>query len=390
MRTGIAETPLHGGKAPAWLFSRMVSLSREIIRAIVEEYGPDEVLLRLSSPYWFQAFGCVIGFDWHSSGITTTTLGALKEALKDLSAELDLYVAGGKGGVSRKTPDEIRKRCERIGLDPEPLVYASRMSAKVDSAVLQDGYQIYAHSFLFSGKGNWVVVQQGMNESERYARRYHWLGRKVSSFVVEPHAGIISGKTSGVLDLTAGKSGEVRDRSVEIIRQPVKQVMADLREVVRISRQMEKSVQGDLFDSASPNIAGEGVQTFRMPSRHWVSFRDIRPDRLRAVLLSTYERRPDRYESLVGLEGVGAKTLRALALMSEVIYGAEPSFEDPARFSYAVGGKDGAPYPVNRPVYDESIQLLKHAIDKAKIGQSDRKETIQRLMSHFHKESEVL
>lgn len=383
MKTGVAETPLHGGKTPPWLFNRMVSLSREIIRAIVEEYGPVEVLRRLSNPYWFQAFGCVIGFDWHSSGVTTTTLGALKDGLKKINRELDIYVAGGKGGLSRKTPEQIYQHCERIGIDPDPFVYASRMSAKVDSAVLQDGYKLYAHSILFTSTGEWTVVQQGMNESLRYARRYHWLGTDVKSFVIEPHAGIITDKTEGVLDLTAGASEDVRTYSVNIINQPTKQVLSDLREVVRISRGLDKAVQVDLFDQAVATIAAAGGYTFRMPSRHWVTFRDIRPDRLQSVLLSTYDRQPGDYETLVGLEGVGAKTLRALALMSEVIYGAAPSFEDPARFSYALGGKDGTPYPVNTLAYDESIQLLKNAIDKSKIGQSDKKETIKRLSEYF-------
>jgi uncharacterized protein len=383
MRTGLAETPLHGGKAPPWLFNRMVSLSREIIKAIVEEYGSIEVLQRMSNPYWFQAFGCVIGFDWHSSGITTTTLGALKDGLKKINRDLDLYIAGGKGGVSRKTPDQIKDYCDRIGIDPAPLIYASKMSAKVDSAVLQDGYQIYAHSIVFTGSGHWAVVQQGMNEKLRYARRYHWLGTGIQSFVVEPHAGIIAEKTTDALDLTARMSENTRLYSVNIIRQPTKQVLSDLREVVRISRSLDASVQGDLFDSAVAAIAQNEPLTFRMPSRHWVSFRDIRPDRLQSVLLSTYERQPDDYETLVGLEGVGAKTLRALALMSEVIYGASPSFQDPARFSYAVGGKDGTPYPVDKIAYDESIQLLKHAIDKSKIGQSDKKESIKRLSEYF-------
>jgi uncharacterized protein len=383
MKTGIAETPLHGGKAPPWLFNRMVSMSREIIRAIVEEYGSVEVLRRVSNPYWFQAFGCVIGFDWHSSGITTTTLGALKDGLRKINRELDLYIAGGKGGVSRKTPEQIKGYCDRIGIDHAPLIYASKMSAKVDSAVLQDGYQIYAHSILFTGSGEWAVVQQGMNEKLRYARRYHWLGTGIQSFVVEPHAGIIAEITADALDLTARMSENTRQYSVNIIRQPTKQVLSDLREVVRISRSFDASAQGDLFDSAVAVIARNEPLKFRMPSRHWVSFRDLRPDRLQSVLLSTYERQPDDYETLVGLEGVGAKTLRALALMSEVIYGASPSFQDPARFSYAVGGKDGTPYPVDKIVYDESIELLRHAIDKSKIGQSDKKESIKRLSEYF-------
>ncbi len=383
MRTGIAETPLHGGKAPPWLFSRMVALSREIVRAIVEEYGSVEVLRRLSNPYWFQALGCVIGFDWHSSGVTTTTLGALKEGLKSINRELDIYVAGGKGGVARNTPEQIKKYCEPVGIDALPFIYASKMSAKVDSTVLQDGYQIYAHSILFSGSGEWVVVQQGMNKSLRYARRYHWLGSAVKSFVVDPHAGIIADKTDGVLNLTAGDTESVRMHSVDIVKQPTTRVMSDLREVVRIARKLDKPAQIDLFDSAASTMSGAENRTFRMPSRHWVSYRDIHPNRLQSVLLSSYERQPESFEQLVGLEGVGTKTLRALALMSEVIYGASPSFEDPARFSYAVGGKDGTPYPVNTLVYDESIQILKEAIEKSKLGQSDKKDSIKRLSEYF-------
>ncbi len=382
MRTGITDSPLHGGKAPRWLFSRIVLLAREIIRAIVEDRGPREALLRLSDPCWFQAFGCVIGFDWHSSGVTTMTLGAIKEGLKNLNTELDLYVAGGKGGVSRQTPDEIRTHCAALDIDPSPLVYSSRMTAKVDSYAVQDGYQIYAHSILFTSSGEWVVIHQGMNESLRFARRYHWLGSRTGSFVVEPHAGIISDTSSETLDLTARESEQTRLRSVGISISPTPEVMSDLREVLRITRNFEVPVQGDLFDEASPVIERTG-QKFRLPSRHWVSFRDIKPDRLQSVLLSTHEKRPETYEDLVGLEGVGAKTLRALALMSEVIYGASPCFEDPARFSFAVGGKEGHPYPVNKSVYDESILLIKHAIDRANLGQTDRKESLHRLARYY-------
>jgi uncharacterized protein len=360
----------------------MILLAREIVRAIVTDKGASEVLKKLSDPYWFQAFGCVIGFDWHSSGVTTTTLGALKEALKEVSFDLDLYVAGGKGGVSRHTPDEILTFCESLQIDPAPLIYASRMTAKVDSTVLQDGYQIYAHSIVFTGKGEWAVIQQGMNESLKYARRYHWLGDNLKSFIVEPHSGIISERTSGVLDLTAKNSEDTRSYSVVISTNPTNQVLSDLREVIRITKNIDKPLQGDLFDSASPVIASTG-EHFQLPSRHWVSFRDIKPDRLRSVLLSTYEKNPDSFEALVNLEGVGAKTLRALALMSEVIYGAAPSFDDPARFSFAVGGKDGYPYPVNKMVYDDSIQILKNAIDRAELGHTERNESIKRLARYY-------
>jgi hypothetical protein len=351
-RTGIANLPLHGGKAPRWLFERMVPLAREITIAIVADYGPDEMLRRLSHPYWFQAFGCVLGFDWHSSGVTTTLCGALKEGIRGIECDLGLFAAGGKGKTSRKTPAEIEQWGEKIGIEPTPLVYASRMSAKVDSAAVQDGYQLYHHSFLFTAKGSWTVIQQGMNESNRYARRYHWLGEKVSDFVNEPHAAILSETRGQTIDLTATESLPARTTITGIIteEQPEK-VVAELKR----------------------------LKTLDLPARHQIYTRDLHPDSLRRIILSTYERQPQDFERLLGLSVVGAKTIRALSLIAELVHGVEPSYRDPARYSFAHGGKDGVPYPVDRQTYDKSIELLSRAINRTKIGLSEKQQAFQRL-----------
>jgi len=307
-RTGIANLPLHGGKAPSWLFERMVLLAREITIAIVSEYGPNEMIRRLSHPYWFQAFGCVLGFDWHSSGVTTTLCGALKEGLKGIERDLGLFIAGGKGKTSRKTPLEIETWGEKISLDPTPLVYASRMSAKVDSAAVQDGYQLYHHTFLFTAGGSWTVVQQGMNETNHYARRYHWLGETVSDFVNEPHSAILSEARGQALNLTAGESQPARNTITSIATQEKPEnVLAELKR----------------------------LKTLSLPSRHHILTSDLHPDSLRKIILSAYERQPDDFEQLLGLSGVGAKTIRALSLISELVHGVAPSYRDPARYSFA-------------------------------------------------------
>jgi len=351
-RTGIANLPLHHGKAPRWLFDRMVPLAREITIAIVSEFGPEEMLRRLSHPYWFQAFGCVLGFDWHSSGVTTTLCGALKEGLKGLERDLGLFVAGGKGKASRKTPSEIEIWGEKISMDPAPLVYASRMSAKVDSSAVQDGYQLYHHTFLFTAGGSWTVVQQGMNETNRYARRYHWLGESVTDFVNEPHSAILSEARGETLNLTASESQPARTTITAIAteEQPEK-VYAELKR----------------------------LKTLSLPSRHQIVTSDLHPDSLRKIILSAYERQPQDFEQLLGLSGVGAKTIRALSLISELIHGVAPSYRDPARYSFAHGGKDGIPYPVDRETYDQSIELLSKAINKTKLGLSEKQKAFQRL-----------
>jgi hypothetical protein len=351
-RTGIANLPLHYGKAPRWLFERMVPLAREITIAVVAEYGPEEMLRRLSHPYWFQAFGCVLGFDWHSSGVTTTLCGALKEGVKGIERDLGLFVAGGKGKASRKTPGEIEEWGEKISLDPEPLVYASRMSAKVDSAAVQDGYQLYHHTFLFTAKGAWTVVQQGMNETNHYARRYHWLSETVTDFVNEPHAAILSEIKGEAMDLTAGESLPARTTITSIATQEApEKVIAELNK----------------------------IKTLSLPARHQIYTSDLHPDSLSKIILSAYERQPENFEKLLGLSGVGAKTIRALSLISELVHGVAPSYSDPARYSFAHGGKDGIPYPVDRKTYDQSIELLSRAINKAKLGLSEKQQAFSRL-----------
>jgi hypothetical protein len=351
-RTGIANLPLHYGKAPRWLFERMVPLAREITIAIVADYGAEEMLRRLSHPYWFQAFGCVLGFDWHSSGVTTTLCGALKEGVKGLERDLGLFVAGGKGKTSRKTPAEIEGWGEAISLDPAPLVYASRMSAKVDSAAVQDGYQLYHHTFLFTSRGAWAVVQQGMNEANRYARRYHWLGETVADFVNEPHAAILAEATGPALNLTATESGPARTTVTGIATQ-----------------EKPAAVLGQL----------ERLKTLDLPPRHQILTRDLHPDSLRKIILSAYERQPPGFEQLLGLAGVGAKTIRALSLIAELVHGVAPSYRDPARYSFAHGGKDGIPYPVDRPTYDQSIRILSQAINKTRLGLAEKRQALARL-----------
>jgi hypothetical protein len=351
-RTGVANLPLHYGKAPKWLFDRMVKLAREITIIIVSDFGAEEMLRRLSDPHWFQAFGCVLGFDWHSSGVTTTLCGALKEGIKDNERDLNFFVAGGKGRTSRKTPEELENWGQLISIDSTPLVYASRMSAKVDSAAVQDGYQLYHHNFFFTGRGSWAVVQQGMNETNHFARRYHWLSESLVSFVNEPHSAIQSEARGQALNLVAAESDPIRALMPQIVNdEKPEKVLAELKH----------------------------IKTLTLPAHHYLSTEDLHPDSLAKILISTYERQPEDFETLLGLEGVGAKTLRALSLISELVYGVPPSHRDPARYSFAHGGKDGIPYPVDKKTYDQSIEILARAVNRAKLGLQDKKEALFRL-----------
>ncbi len=352
MRTGIANLPLHGGKAPRWLFERMSKLAREITIAIVDEYGVPELLRRLSDPYWFQALGCVLGYDWHSSGVTTVVCGAIKDGTKGIQSALGFYVAGGKGGTSRKTPSEIEAVAVNLKADFSKLVYASRMAAKVDNNALQDGYQLYHHVFFFSSKGEWAVVQQGMNEDNRYARRYHWLSDAVTDFVCEPHSGICTESKADVLNLVAQESAPVRDILPKIVVEdgPDK-IMAELNK----------------------------IKTLSLPKRHQIEPGDIHPERLAKIFVHAYEQQPQNFESLLGLEGVGGRTIRALSLISELVYNVPPSLRDPALYSFAYGGKDGIPFPVDKKTYDKSIQLLHTAVEKARIGDREKIDAIKRL-----------
>ncbi|UCD36294.1 MAG: DUF763 domain-containing protein [Nitrospiraceae bacterium] len=290
-RTGTATLPLHYDKAPPWLFSRMKLLSREIITTFAAEFSPEEIVKRFADPFWFQAFGCVLGFDWHSSGLTTTVLGAAKEGIRGLEKDVGLFIAGGKGAVSRKTPDEIESFGERYSIEPDRLIYASRMSAKVDNTAVQDGYQLYHHVFLFTRKGYWAVVQQGMNNDNRMARRYHWLGEAVRDFVVEPHRAVCCDKKEDSLNMVARDSEEARHMSAALAREDPEKL---LREI-------------------------ESLQSLAMAKRHAIATADINPKRIAGTLLKTYERQPENFETLLGMQGVGPKTIRALSLVSELI-----------------------------------------------------------------------
>jgi len=360
MRTGTARLPLHGGKAPRWLTQRMAQLSREIVVLFVEEHGTAHLLEQLSDPFWFQAFGCVLGFDWHSSGVTTTVCGALKEGLKDAQDDLGLYVCGGKGGRSRRTPDEIGTACNRLGSSPDPLVRASRLSAKIDSAAVQDGYQIYHHSFLFDKAGNWAVVQQGMADEndvlglphKGFARRYHWLGSRLTKWDCEPHAAICCDQRGQLsLNLIAEESEGCRRGTVDILHEKPTVLLRELKRVPEL----------------------------RMDKRHEILAKDIHPQRLEKILLKTYERQPNDFVNLVGSPDVGPKTMRALTLVSELVYGAAPSFSDPARFSFAHGGKDGIPYPVDRRTYGQTIHVLREIVNASRVGEYEKGRVFRRL-----------
>jgi len=355
MRTGVANLPLHHGRTPRWLFSRMEVLSRQIAIYVIGEFGPTVFLRKLSDPFWFQALGAVLGFDWHSSGLTTTVCGALKAGLKGIEEELGLFVAGGKGAVSRQTPSEVIRWGEKLSFDPNKLVYASRMAAKVDSAGLQDGFQIYHHSFLFNSSGEWAVVQQGMNPTVRMARRYHWLSEGVRDFCCEPHQAICSERRGWALNMVSRQSGEARKVVASLAGERPEKLLRELK----------------------------SLQKLDLPTRHQILLKDINPQRLKGIFLSTYEQKPQGFEELLGRKGVGAKTIRALSLISELIYGVGPSFSDPARFSFAHGGKDGHPYPVDRRVYDESISILQRALQRAKVGPSLRREALRRLIGFW-------
>ena len=331
----------------------MAELAPAIAEVMVLEHGRPEFLRRLSDPHWFQAFGCVLGFDWHSSGVTTTVCGALKEGLSKRQNEIGIFVAGGKGKTSRRTPVELVEYGTRTGVDGARLAYNSRMAAKVDSAAIQDGFGIYHHSFFVSTEGEWAVVQQGMRGGDGTARRYHWLGSQVSDFVNEPHAAIASdAQADTVLNMVASESAAARNVSTDFARQEPRVIDREIARVI----------------------------SMELPKRHWVDIQeDINPAHLRKVLLNTYEASPQNYEQLLAIPGVGPKSVRALALVSEVVYGSPASMRDPARFSFAHGGKDGHPYPVNRDVYDRSVDWLKEAVNKARIGHSERLQALKRL-----------
>ncbi len=360
-RTGIAELPLHEGKAPRWLFERMVKLAKAITAVIIEEYGTSEFLRRLANPHWFQAFGCVLGFDWHSSGLTTVVMGALKEALS--KENLGIVVCGGKGKVSLKTPEEIITHGEKLGLSTSTLsklVYASKMSAKVDNTAIQAGYPLYHHTFIIAEDGRWAVVQQGMNVEDRTARRYHWLSEKVESFVVEPHTAIVGDVVKErVLDMTARSSEGCRKVSVDLVREHP-------RKLYRLVKSLRDPRQAAL--------------------EKWV---EVKPRRIDVLVMPrtinweavkrAYEIQPRNYEEFLAIEGVGPSTVRGLALISELIFGEPPSWRDPVKYSFAFGGKDGVPFPVRREDMDKATSILEQAIREAKIGEKEKMQALRRL-----------
>lgn len=343
-----ADLPLHYGKVPEWLAIRMRLLGGAIIEAIVHEYGRAAVLSRLSDPFWFQALGCVLGMDWHSSGITTSVMGALKGAVNRQSSELGLYICGGRGSHSRKTPDELMAIANRTGLNGDLLVRSSKLAAKVDNTAVQDGFQLYLHSFVLSKEGDWVVIQQGMNDATSMARRYHWHSPDVKSFVETPHSFIYGHNQGQILNLTDKDAGTTRNGILQLTQEPPDKMIAEIRRLV-------------------------------MPSHHDVQGKDVDLKRLGSILAIAHEKELRDTESLLLLEGLGPRTLQSLTLVSEVIHGTPSRFEDPARFSFAHGGKDGHPFPVPTKVYDETIQMLDRALRSAKLGQNDKNEAIKNL-----------
>lgn len=362
-RTGVAELPLHSGSCPPWLFSHMKRLSAAIVEVIVHEYGRLEFIRRISDPFFFQALGCTLGFDWHSSGLTTTVCAALKEAVKP--EDLGVTVCGGKGRASRQAQNEIQEVADVFSLSThkvESLRYASRMAAKVDNSCIQDGYQLYHHCFVLSENGDWAVIQQGMHG--RMARRYHWLSDGIRSFVEEPHSGIVSDRRSErVLDMTASDSGEAREESVDVVCHNL--------------QQLRHCIQGDKQLLIDEYLAGRPMpRTLVMPTQHHIPLLN---ERTMLSLTKAHELQPRNYEELVAVRGVGSNAIRALALVSELVYGKPPSWKDPAKYSFAHGGKDGIPYPVDRKTYRNTIRTINDALQAAKIGQREKLRALSRL-----------
>ncbi|OGZ32182.1 MAG: hypothetical protein A2V69_02150 [Candidatus Portnoybacteria bacterium RBG_13_40_8] len=369
MRTGLASFPLDYGTCPRWLFERMTRLSRSIVQAIVSEFGAEEFLKRLSDPVWFQSFGSVLAFDWNSSGLTTTTCGALKMGIWGLEKDLGLFICGGKGKTSRKTPNQIIDWADRLNFSQnlaDKLVYSSKISAKVDNTAIQDGFQLYHHTFLFTKKGNWAVVQQGMNEQVGQARRYHWLSENVNDYIEEPHTGISSNIKVKPLNLTAKQSKKNKEISTELVKGGYKALLSDL-ELIREKQTGQKNLFRTLEmpdDTVLPQLTGDldfGKNKY-----------------LGKILFQVHEKSPQNFEQLLMSEGVGPMTIRALSLVSELIYGAKPSYEDPARYSFAFGGKDGVPFPVNRPVYDKTLDVIEKGIKKAQISYGEKEKALRR------------
>lgn len=365
-RSGSADLPLHGGRVPAWLAERMAKLGAVICETIIHEYGRDELLRRLAHPFWFQSFGAVMGMDWHSSGITTSVIGALKRGLQPLESELGLFVCGGRGRHSRKTPDELVAIGNRVGFDGAALAQASRLVAKVDSAAVQDGFDLYLHGFIVAADGSWVVVQQGMRDATSTARRYHWKSEGLTSFVDAPHSAIEGEATGEIVNLA--------DHRAEQSRQAQLQLLAELGPDGIVDRLIELTPKKEV-----PPPAQMTLPHLVMPAHHDIREKDVMMRRLHGSLAAAEDKAPKDFSELLLVPGVGARTVKSLAQVAEVIHGAPNRFADPARFAMAHGGKDGAPFPVPLKVYDETIKVLKYAMVKARLGQSEEMGAIKRL-----------
>jgi hypothetical protein len=351
-RSGVADLPLHGGRVPAWLAERMTKLGTAISESVLYHYGHSELLSRLSDPFWFQSLGCVMGMDWHSSGITTSVMGALKRGLNPRSHELGIYVCGGRGAHSRKTPDELIAVADRTSLDGIALARTSRLTAKIDNNAIADGFQLYLHSFVVSKSGEWTVVQQGMNERSGLARRYHWHSANVRDFTNEPHTGIVGDRlcSGDIMNLVDGRATAAQAAMLNITHELPDKV---LREIPRLV----------------------------MPAHHDVRQPDVDIKRLGSVLAVAYERDLRDFASLLLMENLGPRTLQSLALVAEVVHGTPTRFRDPARFSFAHGGKDGHPFPVPLKTYDESLAVLRRSLHQARLGNSEKIDGFKRLES---------
>lgn len=382
--SGHADLPLHVGTVPKWLADRMMVMGSLIVESIIENRGTEEVLVRLSDPLWFQSFGAVMGMDWHSSGITTSVMYALKRGLNHRAKELGIYVCGGRGKYSRQTPDELLLIADKEGLDGDLLVKKSRLCAKVDNNAVQDGFQLYQHNFVVTRDGQWTVIQQGMNPFTKTARRYHWSSSSLRSFVEEPHIAVVGENRGKILNLTDVKARQARSSILDISCQNPDSV---IKEIVLASKdvsnlQKNQQMQGELFPELVKDKSWEistSARNIIMPSHHDVQKQDVDLKRLGAVLATAYENQPENFEELLLTKGLGPRTLQSLTLVSEVIYGTPSRFTDPARFSFAHGGKDGHPFPVPLKIYNESIRILHEGIEKSKLGYKDKSDCIKRL-----------
>ena len=347
-RSGFADLPLHGGRVPPWLAERMEKLGTAIAENVIADYGVGEFLSRLSNPFWFQALGCVMGMDWHSSGITTSVMGALKRGMNPRAPELGVYFCGGRGKQSRKTPAELLSIADQRGLDGAALVRTSRLTAKIDNNAIGDGFQIYLHTFAVTASGDWAVIQQGLNDRTGLARRYHWHSASVRNFTSEPHTGIVGASEGEILNLVDRRAGPAQEALLTIAR-------------------------------ASPEETLSTVQRLVMPAHHDVRAENIDLKRLGAVLVASYSRELRDFASLLLVENLGPRMLQTLALIAEVVHGAPSRFRDPARFSFALGGKDRYPFPVPLKTYDESLAVLRRALDAAKLGHTEKLKGFKRL-----------